>query len=917
MNRLLLICALCTIPAFAAAADTKPPVYVWFEPEWFEEVSGEFGYWGGETKPMGTWGIAGPGISAEWTQGGESEWNSMGASKDETKAYCHRDFIIPRAGKYKVWVRYYDHRNKTEPFKVVISQGGQPKIKGELGVEPIVSPNEEYQLYWGFTFAWASLEGELQKGPAKLEFIIDRAGEAFRQVDIALITDDLALVPQGREKPHFNYLDSFYREPGGFDYVPTKWRGAGGQFQSGAGLPRVPVAGKDFSMWTGIGIDPKWWNEQKVESLTKYDLLFHYSPPHDIKADFHKQFAGRRDVPFMSWPNMNPGFHLRDVPDLSPDKPLRKWLEKTKTPFFITTNYANPTYPQPAGKATYEALTGPLADQFLGYIHGEVLGTPGVTHFYPKQKTRREHVDGMGKGWRTGQKAAWSKIYGTDVAEDHRSKSISCMAIDNGSLAHILHESGSKIVGYELDCTNVHIPMRIAFQRGAARQYGESWINYASGNFGDACNYFTQDPRVPRGARGWWHSKYAVTDGVTASWYRKMYYMNYFGGASAIYWEQDMENQWLKPGPPNPSTGKPHPIQFSPYGRATEDFIACVDRVPDRGEPVTPIGILLSYGHGYDRVSNYCVMLNAFKESRDDIQLRELFNVLWYPSGVLEGLPAAPDVQSMPSGHFGNIFDILVDRPSRAKAILDYPVIWAAGDVDLTGSWLPVLREYLNKGGTLVINSTVAGQLPADLLGLRLTGKSSTFDKWSTNNAFQGERTGSRDAIPFDVEGVELKGATPVAWAGTDTPLITRHAVGSGAVIVTLVPHLVGQDERAHPVIPELATMLSAGLLPVEVRLPNGNRPDGEIAYQVNKTKTGYIVLLTNNRGIDKTQHGIARVDRTKVSEIVIVTKEKISSAKEQVLVKELPLTVDAAGRTRIQVRVPPGDVHVISLTTK
>ncbi|MGH9903639.1 MAG: hypothetical protein ACRD68_17670, partial [Pyrinomonadaceae bacterium] len=32
------------------------------------------------------WGINGPGVSAEWSQGGESEWNSVAASAGETKA---------------------------------------------------------------------------------------------------------------------------------------------------------------------------------------------------------------------------------------------------------------------------------------------------------------------------------------------------------------------------------------------------------------------------------------------------------------------------------------------------------------------------------------------------------------------------------------------------------------------------------------------------------------------------------------------------------------------------------------------------------------------------------------------------------------------------------------------------------------
>src|SRR3954468_9979915 len=99
--------------ASPAAAQLKPPVHLWLEPEWFEGVSGSFAYWTGTAKPSGSWGIAGPGISAEWTQGGESEWNSIGAAAAETKAECHRTVTIPRAGTYKVWVRYVDHRRKT------------------------------------------------------------------------------------------------------------------------------------------------------------------------------------------------------------------------------------------------------------------------------------------------------------------------------------------------------------------------------------------------------------------------------------------------------------------------------------------------------------------------------------------------------------------------------------------------------------------------------------------------------------------------------------------------------------------------------------------------------------------------------------------------------------------------------------
>lgn len=57
-----------------------------------------------------------------------------------------------------------------------------------------------------------------------------------------------------------------------------------------------------------------------------------------------------------------------------------------------------------------------------------------------------------------------------------------------------------------------------------------------------------------------------------------------------------------------------HPVQLSPMGRATVDFQSFVDRLPDRGEPYTPIAILLSYGHGTERSSFSCKMLDVFPE---------------------------------------------------------------------------------------------------------------------------------------------------------------------------------------------------------------------------------------------------------------------------------------------------------------
>jgi len=896
---LLALLALAMIPpTLVRAQQAPPPVYIWLEPEWFEGVQGSFGYWSGPAsmKATGSWGIAGPGISAEFSQGGESAWNSMGVAPAETNAECHRQLTIPRAGQYRIWVRYYDHREKTEPFTVSVEQAGQGAVKGELGMQPVVSPNDEYELYWGFAFGWGSVQGQLQAGPSTLRLIIDKPGQAWRQVDAVLITDDLNYVPAEREKPTFSYENAFTLTP------PAPVRRNATDLRIGAATwKRPPLGGRDFSMWAPMTFSRDWWGKQDLNKVSLYDAFFESAPPADIKPKFQEQFKNIR-VPIMAWKDLLPGVHLGQVPDLSPDSPVRQWLEQTKTPFYIMTNYAAPNYPDQTGPATYQALTGALKDQFMGYIHGEALGTMNgpTTPPDPVNADRKAYIDGAVTQWKKQQADGWSGIYKTKVADDAYSQSIPCLSVDSIALAHAFHEAGCRTVGYELDATNEHAAMRIAFERGAARQYGGGWLNYASSNFGDCCNYFTQNPVVPRGAPAWFHSKYTITDGVSSVWYRKFYYLNFLGGASAIYWEQGLTNQWMLPGPGT------HPIQETPFGRATRDFQGFVSRLPDRGEPYTPIAFLLSYGHGYELVNYACKMLDHFVENDNDRELRELFNVAWYPQDRQTSEPIAPDRQSLIDGAYGNIFDMLVDRPNRMTAINDYPIVWAAGDPDLGGQNGQALSNYVQAGGTLVVNVKAAKGLPANLLGVKLTNEKRTMTSWTPQGG------AAQACTPYEAVIVEPQGKTSVLAAGEGgVPLITSNDVGRGRVILAAIPGLMGLDEKAHPTLVYLMNGLTQDLLPVQV-LVNGRRPRGEVMYQLNRTRDGWLVMLMNDHGVDKTQNGIARVDRRAFADVTLRTNLPLRAVREYTQPRELTLN-----KGEVTVRVLPGEVQVVGFVTR
>jgi hypothetical protein len=899
MTKLLCIFLLAVAEIPAAA---KAPIYIWLEAERFAGVEGRFDYWPGPStyKAKGSWGISGPGISAEWSQGGESEWNSIGAAPEETKAVCHRDFVVPRAGRYKVWVRFVDHRDKTEPFRITIRQSGKDVLSAELGVRHVVPRNDEYELYWGFSFGWGETEGVLGEGPARLLLSIEKQGEGWRQVDAVLVTDDLQYRPVAREKPEFGYTKTFVMSPAD----GSLWRGGAGRWRDGTDWNRPLLGSRDFAIWTGVDAKGKWWQQQNPDGLRPYDVFFESSPPPDIRDKFHKQYSGRKDLPILSWRNLVPGFHLSDV-DLSPDSPVRRWLEYSGSPFYILTNYATPKLNATNGPATYQALTGPLAKQFLGFVHGETVGSPGLgTPNKALSESRRGHIDALMKLILPRQAQLWSEVFKTTVAEDFWDKGIPSLSSNAIAYSHFFHESGAKVVGYEEDSTIVNAPMRIAFQRGASRQYGGAWINYASGNFGDACNYFYQNPVVPRGAQSWFHSKYSITDGVTAAWYRKLYYLNYLSGASAVFLEQGLNNQWILPGPGT------HPIELSPFGRATADFLDFIDRLDDRGEPLTPVALLLSYGHGYDPVNFSCKMLDSFPEDQADRELRELFNVCWHPTGVLEGQPAAPDVQSMPGGVYGNIFDVLVDRPARARAIMNYPVVWAAGDVSFSDALQSVLKDYLAAGGTMVVNVNSSKGIPERFLGARLTGKTRVFAEWAPD---AGQ---PQPSTPFETAEVKLDGAKVLVWAAPGVPLMTRQQAGAGAVILTLVPGMLGLDERAHPALPYLMNGIIQKLLPVDVRRGDGARLGGEILYQMNRTRDGYLVLLINNQGLDKTQNGIARVDRSKYVDVMLRTALPVQTAHEYTGSGDLQITRNGE-LSEISLRIDAGDLRVVSLRTR
>ncbi|HEU4432543.1 MAG TPA: hypothetical protein VFR51_04055, partial [Pyrinomonadaceae bacterium] len=337
------------------------------------------------------WGMNGPGVSAEWSQGGESEWNSAAASADETKATIYQDLEVPRAGEYYMWVRYADWAGKNENFTVTIAQDNAEVFRREFGDGDIVDAHEEFNLYWGWTFTWDFARAMLKKGPARVSINIEKAATARRHVDCFVLTSDAGFIPYDREKPDFaaqRYLRTWSKTRTPLSSLlngdapvnlPDSWS-------------RPKVAGRDFLM-------P--WNIAK-EFWPMLDRPPEERPLYPFNAEpieeFVKKYSGTKDVPLFQSKLVVPVIYINNVPEyLKEGSAFLRYLRETKVPFAILINYGAATMKEDEGKAAWQLLNGELKDQFLGWISGESVGyvwdsAPAELKISPTM-TRRQLLD--------------------------------------------------------------------------------------------------------------------------------------------------------------------------------------------------------------------------------------------------------------------------------------------------------------------------------------------------------------------------------------------------------------------------------------------------------------------------------------------------------------------------------------------
>ncbi len=919
------------------------------------------------------WGMNGTGTSAEWTQGGESGWNSAAASADETQAIIYQNVEIPRAGQYRVWTRYADWANKTENFVITITQREHEVFRHEFGTKDLIDVHDEVSMYWRWAFTWDNATAQLEKGPARISIAIEKPAQARRHVDCVVLTNDLAYLPNGRLKPDFaamRYLRDWSNnraplnsllDPNFSSEAPAIWQ-------------RPTVTGRDFLIpWN---ITPEFWKLYDQPPAERPLYPFN-AEPIDL---FVQKYKGAREVPIFSSKLIVPVIYIPKLPEyLKEGSPFLRYLRETKSPFAVLINYGSAGMSDADGQAIWNLLNGELKDQFIGWISGESVGyvweSAAADLKVSDAMSRRELLEAYRNFYTNAIARKWAGIFHTDTGAMW-DKLIPAQSTSSTSFAHALTNWGVRLLGIETAAVQPMFAMRTAFTRGAARQYGGNFLYYHAPNFGDTATTFTKAQNFA-GPDNFFHSRYGVTMGPSLSWYRKSYYFYYMSGAAAIYLEQGSD-QFFKPGPGE------HEFQLNPLGRITDEFVRFAEKHPDRGTPYTPVAFLLDPAHGWEMTDYPQWPFGVSQINRNDRALRELFSVAYFPGTVVEGEPATGDRQAFVNGTFGDIFDVLVasSNPevksagqgpsSRAGGVVKAPQKieeaksrqskptksepWVYEGSNLTRSASPTpaaattpspTEPRITTAPASPINYTaLLGSYRAVVVGGRLDWTTPWVQRITAYvksggtvvlNAAQikdfptellglrltgvtaeadnarclstGEAAQNLNGQMFRYEKLELKGATSLIISDSGDPLVTVNRIGNGKVVFAALPDLLGEDERVTPFAAHMLAHVFADAAPIRV--------NGDVEYLINRNAQGWLVTLINNNGVYKPQQGMAQVDRTAVvTATITVPSQEIKTALDLISKKSLEVK-NQQGESVIRISIPPGGVSIVQLQTQ
>jgi len=304
-------------------------------------------------------------------------------------------------------------------------------------------------------------------------------------------------------------------------------------------------------------------------------------------------------------------------------------------------------------------------------------------------------------------------------------------------------EWGTRAIGLELGENIAFTQSKLAFARGAARQWGLPWSVQVSPWFAGHCTTSGPLRREGKYTRG-------LDAGHSLSFYRRLWLHAWFAGAAMVTPENSIAIFFEKPAPP---------WELTAHGEAAVEVLAFM-RSHDRGVPYTPVAVVLDHLAGYNayRGRPWGVLANT----AGDLETRDLFQEQLFPGSDhihRKPDPANPEKSYLVPTPFGEMFDVLLSS-AKADVLGAYPVLLLVGDITFDDSFVSRLEQALRKGSTLLLHSRHATQLGSRLAQLERAGDVEVLSGWTNPKtgrpgAVSNERLArlAAEYLPIAVEG--------------------------------------------------------------------------------------------------------------------------------------------------------------------
>lgn len=302
-------------------------------------------------------------------------------------------------------------------------------------------------------------------------------------------------------------------------------------------------------------------------------------------------------------------------------------------------------------------------------------------------------------------------------------------------------EWGAGLIGLELGENIAHTQSKIAFARGASRQWDRPWSIQISPWYAGSCT--TAGPLKMEGnyARG-------LDAGHSLSLYQRMWLHAWFAGTAMVTPENSSAIFFERSEAPWPLTS---------HGRKAAEVFTFTQG-HDRGVPYTPVAVVLDHLAGYQPFgSRPWGILDITPGDRETL---DLFGHQLYPGSAFHGTPLEHNEQGfMRPTPYGEMFDVVLSS-AKAEMLGSYPVILLVGDITFDPGFVCELHRALRMGSRLLLHPRHAQALGDDGKRLMGTGRVEVLECW-TNPATQRPAAIShdrllrlsRECLPVGIEG--------------------------------------------------------------------------------------------------------------------------------------------------------------------